>query len=147
MEMFFVYQFYFIIRSCHDFTHEPIAYQSYDMRFCGLFSSLFLAATKQLHEWYFLSVCHTFLTIIGRSRRRRFPDHAFMPHCTFPPPPPVPAGGPSPQSLATVFIIIFVFPSPRPLPCINKKFMNSDGHQMAWTVRSARVYRFSGQTL
>ena len=45
------------------------------------------------------------------------------------------------QSLATVFIIIFVFPSPRPLPCINKKFMNSDGHQMAWTVRSARVYR------
>ena len=48
---------------------------------------------------------------------------------------------PAPQSLATVFIIIFVFPSPRPLPCINKKFMNSDGHQMAWTVRSARVYR------
>ena len=47
----------------------------------------------------------------------------------------------NPQSLATVFIIIFVFPSPRPLPCINKKFMNSDGHQMAWTVRSARVYR------
>ena len=45
------------------------------------------------------------------------------------------------QSLATVFIIICVFPSSRPLPCINKKFMNSDGHQMAWTVRSARVYR------
>ena len=51
------------------------------------------------------------------------------------------ADGLPPQSLATVFIIIFVFPSPRPLPCINKKFMNSDGHQMAWTVRSARVYR------
>ena len=50
------------------------------------------------------------------------------------------AGSQPTQSLATVFIIIFVFPSPRPLPCINK-FMNSDDHQMAWTVRSARVYR------
>ena len=41
------------------------------------------------------------------------------------------------QSLATVFIIIFVFRSPRPLPCINKKSMNSDGNQMALTVRSS----------
>ena len=44
-------------------------------------------------------------------------------------------------SLATVFIIFFVFPSPRPLPCVNKKFLNCDGHQMALVVRSARVSR------
>ena len=43
---------------------------------------------------------------------------------------PPEAVGKKAQSLATVFIIIFVFPSPRPIPCVNKKFMNSDGHQI-----------------
>ena len=28
---------------------------------------IFLAATKQLYEWYFLSVCHTFLTMFPSS--------------------------------------------------------------------------------
>ena len=39
------------------------------------------------------------------------------------------------------FYHYFRVSNPRPLPCINKKFMNSDGHQMALMVQSARVYR------
>ena len=34
---------------------------------------------------FFASALFWTMRVIGRSPRRRFPDHAFMPHCTFSP--------------------------------------------------------------
>ena len=53
------------------------------------------------------------------------------------------------QSLATVFIIILVFTSPRPLPCRNKKFLNSDGHQVAFVFKNRLIclLRYNAQLI
>ena len=56
---------------------------------------------------------------------------------------------PMSQSLVTVFIIILVFSSPRPLPCINKKFLNSDGHQVAFVFKNRLIclLRYNAQLI